>query len=333
MTERPVKRIGVIDSQRDFIEHVLQFVDGRYRFAWTDPTEADYVFHSIDGLDVLKCPGVRIFVTGENVTPDFAVSDYAMAFERLSFADRYIWLPLIRLYHRDYAALRRPRKDPAEVARRKTGFCAYVMSNTRDSADERIRIFELLSRYRQVNSGGGWRNNVGGPVADKHAFQARHKFAIAFENCSHPGYLTEKFAQAAAVDAIPIYWGDPGIAEIFNPKAFVNCHQFDSLEEVVAEVRAIDQDESRYLAMLAEPWFKDGREPECLRAETFATFLQHIFDQPLAAAYRRNRSRWGRKRERQYYDMAHRPWMQGYRLLRRGWRSFWRRFLPRRKKY
>ncbi|TYP00053.1 glycosyl transferase family 10 (putative fucosyltransferase) [Geothermobacter ehrlichii] len=330
---RAVKCIAAVDSQRDFIENILAFVDDRYDFVWTDGHKADYVFHSIDGYDVLKCPGVRIFVTGENVTPDFAVSDYAMAFEKLSFADRYVWLPLIRLYRRDYAALLRPRKNPDEVARQKTDFCAYVMSNTRNSAEERVRIFELLSQYRQVNSGGSWRNNVGGPVTDKHAFQARHKFAIAFENCSHPGYLTEKFAQAAAVDAIPIYWGDPDIANIFNPRAFVNCHQFASLEAVVEEVRRIDQDEELYKSMLAQPWFRDGREPESLRAQTYATFLANIFDQPLPLAFRRNRSRWGLKRERQLYDMYHRPQMQAYRQMRRAWRRFWRLFLPRRKKY
>ncbi|PNU20927.1 hypothetical protein C2E25_04890 [Geothermobacter hydrogeniphilus] len=330
---KPVKRIAVADSQRDFVENILQFVQDRYRFEWTDDRDADYVFHSIDGYDVLKYSGVRIFVTGENVTPDFAISDYALSFERLSFADRAIWLPLIRLYRHDYETLTCPRPEPRQILEQKTDFCAYVMSNTRSSAEERVRIFELLSRYKQVNSGGLWRNNVGGRVADKLAFQSRHKFVIAFENCSHPGYLTEKFAQAAAANAIPIYWGDPGIGEIFNPDAFVNCHNFASLQEVVEEVARIDRDPARYEKMLQAPWFRDGKEPEALRAETYARFLANIFDQPLPTAYRRNRSRWGQKRERQLFDMYHRPHLQAFRNGRRAWRRFWHRFLPRRKMY
>jgi len=334
MTDLQVKRIAAVDGQRDFVERILSFVQDRYRFEWTDPREADYIFHSIDSLDVLKYQGVRIFITGENVTPDFAVCDYALAFERdLDYGDRNIWLPLIRLYEKDYRVLCQPRPDPDHVLAQKTDFCAYVMSNTRDSAPEREQIFDLLCRYKKVNSGGAWRNNVGGRVKDKLAFQSRHKFVIAFENSSWPGYLTEKFAQAAAANAVPIYWGDPGIDEIFNPEAFINCHACRSLEEVVDLVREIDSDEERYRAMLAAPWFRNGHEPECLRAETYADFLANILDRPREQAYRRNRSRWSRKRERHYRDMVHRPWMQGYRIFRQGWRQFWHQFIPRRRKY
>ena len=94
------------------------------------------------------------------------------------------------------------------------------MSNVTNSADERSRIFELLSAYKSVNSGGRWRNNWR-PVPDKLAFQSSHKFAIAFENCSYPGYITEKFAEAAASNAIPIYWGDPQIASFLTGVGFL----------------------------------------------------------------------------------------------------------------
>ena len=67
------------------------------------------------------------------------------------------------------------------------------MSNTKNSSNERGEVFDLLKAYKTVSSGGKWRNNVGEPVADKLGFQSKHKFAIAFENNSHPGYLTEKF--------------------------------------------------------------------------------------------------------------------------------------------
>lgn len=68
--------------------------------------------------------------------------------------------------------------------------------------------------------------------------------------------------------------------------------------------------------MLAEPWFQEGREPECLRDETFVRFLANIFDQPLETAYRRNRNRWGIKTEKRLYNMAFRPLVHGSSLLR-----------------
>lgn len=330
---KPIKRIAITDGQKDFVDNILCFVTDRYTFEVTDNKDADYVFHSIDGYDVLNYTGIRIFVAGENVTPNFAISDYAMTFEKLHYSDRSIWLPLIKLYRNDYDSLLRPRPEPATVLRQKTDFCAYVMSNTSNSAKEREQIFNLLSVYKKVNSGGLWKNNVGGRVPDKFEFQSKHKFVIAFENCSYPGYLTEKFAQAAAANAIPIYWGDPDIETIINPKAFINCHNYDSLEEVVEAVQEIDQNDTLYQKMLAEPWFVNNEEPKVLRDTTVADFLTNIFDQPRETAFRRNRSRWGIKKERELFDMYHRPHMQAYRQLRKHWRKFWHLVLPRRKMY
>jgi hypothetical protein len=289
---------------------ILETFAPQYDFVETCPTKADYVFHAGHGYSILKCNGVRIFSTGECLAPDFNISDYAMGFENMEFGDRNCWLPLLRLWPSAYASLLKPRENPGEVLSSKTDFCSYVMSNMDDSAPERVEIFEKLARYKPVMSGGRWRNNVNGPVKDKIAFQAKSRFVIAFENASHPGYLTEKFAEAAQSNAIPIYWGDPRIASIFNPEAFVNCHAFRNLDEAVAEVIAIDQDESRCRAMLAAPWFKDGREPECLSSKRYESFLANIFDQPHELAYRRNRSRWGRKHEKLLRTMAFNPPLQ-----------------------
>ena len=60
------------------------------------------------------------------------------------------------------------------------------MSNTKNSAPERESIYHAISEYKMVSSGGRWRNNVGGPVDDKIAFQSSCKFALAIENSSSP---------------------------------------------------------------------------------------------------------------------------------------------------
>ncbi len=333
MISKVKKRIAVVDADMSIIEPLLAFVKDRYSFEFTDDTSAEYVIHSVGGYDVLKYSGVRIFVAGENVSPNFMISDYAMTFEKLIFGDRYVWLPLIKLYRESYSALTSPRPSINSVLSTKTDFCAYVMSNTSNSASERSEIFDFLSDYKTVNSGGRWRNNVGGPVPDKRLFQLRHKFVIAFENCSHPGYLTEKFADAAASNAVPIYWGDPEIGSLFNPKAFINCHEFQTLEEVARKVQEIDQDETLYRQMLSEPWFPNGIEPECLKDETFSAFLSNIFDQDLEMAYRRNRGRWGKKKERQLHEMWAKPHLHGLRLLRKKWLSAYHSIFSHRKKH
>ena len=309
MSTKPKKRIAIVDAGRrpELVEAVLPFISDHYELEITTDYDADYIFHSCLGYDVLKYSGIRIFVTGENVSPNFNISDYALAFDRLNFGDRYCYLPLFKLYKEAYATLSRARLPANAVLSQKSGFCTYVMSNTKDSANERVAIFEALTKYKPVHSGGKWRNNVGEPVADKIAFQSKYKFVLAFENSSSPGYLTEKFAQAAQSNAIPIYWGDPEIANTFNSKAFINCHDYESFEAVVDRVKQIDQDDRLYLEMLSEPWFIEGKEPTSLNDETFINFLKNIFDQPHEQAFRRNRSRWGMKYEKRRYDMAFSP--------------------------
>jgi hypothetical protein len=267
------------------------------------------------------------------VSPNFAISDYAMAFDNLEFGDRYLWLPLARWHDARYRTLLEPRPDPATVLAAKTGFCSYVMSNTTSSDELRVCIFDLLSEYKTVNSGGKWRNNVGGRVPDKQAFQAQHKFAIAFENCSYSGYLTEKLIDAAASNTIPIYWGDPDVGRYFNTKAFINCHDFSSIEQVVERVREIDNDDDLYMRMLSEPWFKDGVEPECFRRDHIADFISKIFAQSPEQAYRRNRGRWGIKTEKNLYDMHFRPHVQLFKRLRVKWLAVYHELAPRRKSY
>jgi hypothetical protein len=323
MNQKPKKRIALVDAgkEAEILRAVLPFIEDQYELEITQEKDADYVFHSCFGYGVLNYSGVRIFVTGEYITPNFNISDYALAFDHLEFGDRYFRLPLIKLFRDAYAALCAHRPPSEEVSANKTGFCAYVMSNTKNSAPEREQLVDALNAYKPVAMGGKWRNNVGGPVDDKIAFQSEYKFVLAIENHSAPGYLTEKFAQAAQSNAVPIYWGDPTIADYLNPKAFINAHDFDSTEALVQHIKNIDQDDQAYQAMLSEPWFPNQQEPDVWKDSTFAAFLSNIFDQPHKKAYRRNRSRWGIKNEKQLLEMVFRPHMQICSLVKKSMRK------------
>ena len=298
MNEKRINYAVTSEVHPNLLNGILKLIPKHFKLVQTQSKNADYVFHSANNWEVLNYSGIRIFVTGENVSPDFNLSDYALGFDPISFQDRYIQLPLIKLYSDAYAVFTQARPNSESISSQKSGFCAYVMSNTKNSALERISLFEQINNYKPVASGGKWNNTVGGPVADKIAFQSKYKFVLALENASHPGYLTEKFAQAAQSNAVPIYWGDPSISSIFNPKAFINCHAFPSIESIVKEIIAIDQNASRYKQMLSQPWFKNNQEPEHLKDSAYAHFFDHLFLQEKEQAYRRNRSRWGKKYER-----------------------------------
>ncbi|WP_281650799.1 glycosyltransferase family 10 [Helicobacter bilis] len=77
--------------------------------------------------------------------------------------------------------------------------------------DKRDMFFEALSKYKRVDSGGRWKNNIGGNVDDKIEWLKSYKFNLCFENSSYPGYLTEKLFDAFLAGCVPIYWGDTSL--------------------------------------------------------------------------------------------------------------------------
>ena len=107
--------------------------------------------------------------------------------------------PLIKLFREAYSALCAARPSAESVACKKTGFCAYVMSNTKNSAPEREQLVDALNLYKPVAMGGKWRNNVGGPVEDKIAFQSDYKFVLAIENHSAPRLPNRKICPSGTI--------------------------------------------------------------------------------------------------------------------------------------
>lgn len=247
----------------------------------------DYLFYGVFGNKHQEYDCIRIFFTGENVVPNFNHCDYAIGFQHIVFEDRYLRYPLWRLYEQAFIrAMKRTSLTRAEALNRK--FCNMVVSNGKRTDGVREQFFDALSEvYKQVDSGGRYRNNVGGPVPDKLAFQAGYKFSFAFENMASNGYCTEKILEPFAVNSVPIYYGDKTVTQDFNPKAFINCHDYNSMEDVIERIKQLDKDDNAYLEMLNEPFFIDGKCPEYLSEETLKAFLYAIFDQPLQSARRR----------------------------------------------
>ena len=81
----------------------------------------------------------------------------------------------------------------------------------------------------------------------------------AFENTSSNGYTTEKLYQPLQAFSIPIYWGNPLVVRDFNPKAFINCNDYDNdFDAIINRVKEIDKNPDLYLSILREnPMQKD----------------------------------------------------------------------------
>ena len=288
-------RIKFVDFWDDFVPEAnlfYQILAEHYEVELSDDPE--YLFCSVFGEEHLRYDCVKIFYTGENQCPDFNLFDYALGFEHMTLGDRYMRLPIYYLnrYQKDFRAMQEKHVKPVPE---KTGFCSFVVSNN-NASEVRELFYNHLSTYKPISSGGRYKNNVGGPVPDKIAFEQRHKFSISFENSSYPGYCTEKLVQSFAAQTVPIYWGDPTIAATFNEEAFINCNNYASWDEVLEAVKRVDSDDELYARMLAAPALKHPeRDSIEAKLQQLSDFLCHIFDQEPAQACRYNRIYWGHR--------------------------------------
>lgn len=227
--------------------------------------QPDILIYSVYGFDFIKYKCPKIYYTAENTRPNFRECDYAISFDYDDYGGKNLRLPLYR-WRGDLKDLCRV-KQPEVIASQKTKFACMVVSN--GSCAERNRFFELLNQYKQVDSGGRYLNNVGGPVPDKMAFIKDYKFVLSFENSSYPGYTTEKIVEPMIVNSLPVYWGNPDIGRDFNTKSFINIHDFLSYEKAIEVIINIDKNDELYKSYLSQPWYTRNTFPEELEYSYF----------------------------------------------------------------
>jgi hypothetical protein len=173
--------------------------------------------------------------------------------------------------------------SPQQILAEKTKFCSYVVSNhSRRRNRNRLEIFEKLSKYKRVESGGLFMNNIGGRLRGgfpgKIKFMRECKFHLAFENARLPGYTTEKLPQAMMAHTLPIYWGNPRVAEDFNPRSFVNASDFPNLDALVENIIQLDKDDARYMKFLSEPYLPGNQPTEWFDHRKILDRFEQIFD-------------------------------------------------------
>lgn len=253
----------------------------RRRFNVEFHDRPDLIIHSDSGHHhrLFTCP--RVYFTGEPRRPDFRACDYALTSNH--FDDpRHHRLPLYALYFGGEHLVKAP--DEAErVLARKTQFCSFVIGHGRNK--QRIRFFEKLSRYKRVDSGGRYLNNLGRSIGenpvDKFAFLQPYKFNIAFENQPLPGYTTEKITEAMRARCVPIYYGSPQIHTEFNPRSFLNYLDYTNDEALIERIIQLDRDDALYLEMLRQPFFHDNVPNETFRGGALLDFFERIHSTPI----------------------------------------------------
>jgi hypothetical protein len=233
----------------------------------------------------------RVFLTGENFEPDMEGCEFAMSFSALVDHPNHLRLPLWVFENRAWGfgpeRLVKRDTDWEKIAREKTEFCNFVYLH---EVPYRDAIFRMLSRYKRVDAGGLWLNNMNGRtvpmapsrVAGKVEFLRRYKFTLAVENTIWPGYTTEKLVDPMYAASIPIYVGDPQAKLSFDPASYIDFSDFSTMKEMMEFVREVDNNRDLYLEMLAAPFYRGNAVPRYARDETILAFFDRIFEASLA---------------------------------------------------
>lgn len=282
---KPIKRIrftGFPDYHNPRNQPYYQFLADRYTL--TECDTPDYIIDGGQSFEHIKYDAsIKILISSENDIPDFNTYDYAVSSTVMDIGDRYLRVPWCA-FSPDYCLLgRKQRQLPEKLLSRK--FCSFVVSNAEFGDPLRMKFFTELSKYKKVDSGGRFLNNIGGAIKDKISFCSGYKFNIAFENSSSHGYVTEKIVDSYSANSIPIYYGDPVVENDFRRESMVYVKDESDIDRAIEEIIRLDSDDEAYLEKLNTPCLSEGRTAEDYN-NNLKLFLSHIFDQPLSSAFR-----------------------------------------------
>jgi hypothetical protein len=124
---------------------------------------------------------------------------------------------------------------------------------------------EAIYHFSKLNGfhlyGQGWENSIPGfparfHLAAKKSFKGainpnakldvmnRYKFALCFENCIFPGYVTEKIFDCFLSACIPVYYGAPDIEDFVPPEAFIDYRKFKDFDELEHYLLSLSEQDS-----------------------------------------------------------------------------------------
>lgn len=281
---KPKLKLGFTDTHEHIATFFYNILSTRYDIT-IDHANPEYLIFGDENFGesnklFSRKDVVKIFYTGENRRPDKYDCDYAISFDHI-YSNWHYRMPLFVIYMWALKHIHKTRFSFNYIfnpeVKEKTNFASFVVSNP--NCQTRNDFFNQLSTYKRVDSAGKLFNNTQIDLKGEEAkidFLSSRKFNICFESYSNPGYVTEKILHAFYAQTIPIYWGSNTIGSDFNPKAFINVHDFKNMESVVEFVKMLDEDDDLYQSMLMQPKFINNLPPSYVVIDNFLNWFDAI---------------------------------------------------------
>jgi hypothetical protein len=272
-------KLGFTDTVSGIADFFVSVLSKRYEIIRNDLSPDYLIFGDRNfgnhNLDFNNKNNVKIFYTGENQRPWDYQCHYAISFDHIDDEQHYR-LPLYVIYDRDHNLYNDRVREVSDLINEKK-FCSFVVRN--GACNKRNDWYKKLHEYKKVCAGGSLFNNIGGSIGntvkEKVQFLNKYKFNLCFENSSYPGYATEKLFEALCSKTIPIYWGSPTVEIDFNPKAFLNWHDYKNDKDFFDAIVELDNNPKKYEEMYMEPMFLDNRPNKFMNDDLFLNWFDN----------------------------------------------------------
>ncbi len=278
-------KLGFTDTHDHLARFFHSILATRYEIEFDNKSPDFLIFgdtnFGTDNRKYSKKDVIKIFFTGENQRPEDYDCHYAISFDH-NFESWHYRLPLFVIYMWAWNHIHKMPYPMTYILndidlKKKDSFCSFVVSNP--NCKLRNDFFTKLNSKKSVDSGGKLYNNIQAKLDGEQSkidFLSTRKFNICFESMSHPGYVTEKILSAFYAGTVPIYWGSETITSDFNPKSFINVHDFDTLDDVVEYVLKVDSDDELYNSYLKAPKFTNNLPPSYLVLDNFLNWFDAV---------------------------------------------------------
>ncbi len=239
---------GVNIDEFSFIKEVLE---EKYELIITQLDDYDIVIDGLFGRQkITNQNAIKIFYIGEAEPARLKGYDLSLGFDYLEGEPNYIRVPIYYLSFGNKVN-HQYKRGPCKVDHQ--FFACFLVSNSvndkkHDGIKARNHLFHRLSLYRDVKSGGRHLNNIGKVVSknETNKWLSKCKFTIAYENCSYPGYITEKVFQAYYAGSMPIYYSHITAQNDINKNAIISAQEFKNEEDLVNYIIELDHDDQKY---------------------------------------------------------------------------------------
>jgi alpha(1,3/1,4) fucosyltransferase len=251
--DRPPLRIGYcdfwgsFDSTKFFVTRLLS----EHYTVTINNRSPDILFYSVFGARNLGFRGLKVLINGEQHSVSYGRPAFTLGY-RDGVDDRTFRLP-IWAWNLDEQLL---SPSLTRIGDEGSKFANFIYSNR--NCEYRNQFFSALNRRIPVDGLGAVHRTLPDQISSrtdakwrssKVSILSNYRFTISMENVRQPGYSTEKITDAFLAGSIPIYWGDPFIAQDFDSRTFIDVSSFRTVTEAIDHIIDVETSEAARLEM------------------------------------------------------------------------------------